>query len=139
MPAASRRNRAWQVSTPSRPAICERGVTSFTDEVPQPRGRDLSGQAKPREGTDFFATNVKACKDTGPEVRAVDFRLTGAGGTGQPTLPQTVYPDGFESLRKGCERGWIVFEVPDGSFPTSLQLEYEEKHVRLTWGFEGTG
>jgi hypothetical protein len=52
----------------------------------------------------------------------------------------------FDTARIGCERGWIMFELPESSKPTKLRFAFDdtgsnsgsvagrpETHERFTW------
>ena len=115
-------------------------------EVPRRRGRDLSGLATPAPGTRFVGVDVRACnEDGGPAIGPYSFKLElSGGGEGRLRFPQRVLEDDFETVRTGCERGWIVFEVPHGESAEALRFRFDdtasaapsrrrEKHSRFRW------
>src|SRR3954468_2019893 len=88
---------------------------------------DVTRMATPADGTRFVAFLVRACVRTRylPIVSESDFSVPLAGG-GQATakFPQTVFDEDFGLLGDaGCERGWVVFQVPRRRRAHALQFE----------------
>src|SRR5215211_4417158 len=118
-------------------------LIKFDAEVPAVR--DYSGLGAPGPGMRLFGVKTKVCNDRGRAIGAYDFGLELDGGDKtRLRFPQGSYSDGFEGLRDGCERGWIVFEGPAGSRAKSVTFSYDEtgsggpggekeKHARFRW------
>ena len=113
------------------------------DELEAGSVRATLKEASPRAGR--FGANVELCKDSGQSVNAFAFSLAlEGGGEARRVYPQRTYDDGFGPLRDGCESGWLVYDLPQGSKPSALKFEYEDtgqggaggddgEHVRLEW------
>jgi hypothetical protein len=110
----------------------------------RPPRHDVTGLATPSAGSRFFGVEVDVCNEAGLAIKPYDFQLEQDGGDKvHPHLPQTVYSDDFGGVRTGCERGWMLFEIPTGSRPTKLSFKYDdtgnarpsgkEKHARFSW------
>jgi hypothetical protein len=96
-----------------------------------PARHDVSGLATPRPGTHFAAFLIRMCIDTTglPTIAPQSFSLRLANGA-DATLkfPQGVFADDLDLLGEaGCERGHIVFQVPQDGRPTALRFG-------LDWG-----
>jgi hypothetical protein len=91
----------------------------------------------PPSGDTYAAIDASECVDypywSSPEADATDFRIRLSNGftvkpvtfVGTPTVPAlsaesalASYTSGFTS---GCDRGWIVFDIPDSVTPTFVQ------------------
>jgi hypothetical protein len=119
-------------------------ASRVSSEVPSPRN-DVTGLGSARPGNRLIGVHVKMCKSSGQAVNDSAFTLELEGGdSADHKFPQTAYPDGFDSLRSGCESGWLVFEAPRGARPSALAFEYEDtgqggpsgndgEHVKLKW------
>jgi hypothetical protein len=124
-------------------------LIKFDNEVPRREGRDITGLGTPSPGMRFFGFDVKACNDRGQAIGTFNFGLDLDGDDkAKVRFPQSVYPNGFESTRQGCERGWIVFEGPKGSQARKLTFKYDdsgsggpsgdtEKHAHFSWDLSG--
>src|SRR3954462_1390667 len=118
-------------------------VIKFATEVPT--RHDYSGLGAPGPGMRFFGVNAKVCNDRGQAIGAYDFGLALEGGEkAKLRFPQQSYSNGFDGLRDGCDRGWIVFEAPAGSRAKSVGFKYDdsgsagpsgasEKHASFRW------
>jgi hypothetical protein len=95
--------------------------------VPRPE-RDITGLSQPAPGFELVGARVGVCSNHGGATGPYDFGLRGDHGDGRLKFPERNYPDAFESLRDGCGKGWVVFELPRGSRPE-----------RVTYGFDDTG
>jgi hypothetical protein len=89
-------------------------------------GRDVTGLASPKPGTHFVAFLVRMCINTSnlPTISEQNFSvpLVG-GGEAAAKFPQTVYADDLDLLGEaGCERGYLVFQVPRGARPSDLRF-----------------
>jgi hypothetical protein len=78
--------------------------------------KDVTRMATPADGTRFVAFQVRMCVKTSglPILSDSNFTVPLAGG-GRAVLkfPQTVFADDLNLLGEpGCERGYIVFQVP---------------------------
>jgi hypothetical protein len=109
----------------------------------RPPSDDITGLSTPGPGMRFFGAKVKACGE-GQAIGTFAFRLArDGGGDVEPKFPEHVIPGGFDSVRTGCARGWLVFELPRDSQATQLKFKYDdtgsarpdgkEKHARFTW------
>jgi hypothetical protein len=88
--------------------------------------RDVSGLAAPEPGTHFTAFVVRMCVATIylPTIAPQNFHLVLADGTeASLKFPQTVFADDLDLLGEpGCERGYIVYQVPRSERPNSLRF-----------------
>lgn len=88
--------------------------------------RDPSGLATPRRGTHFAAFVVRMCITTVylPTIAPQSFHLILADGAeASLKFPQTVFADDLDLLGElGCERGYIVFQVPRRERPSALRF-----------------
>jgi len=74
-----------------------------------------------------LAARLKVCKDSGQSINAFAFGLElEGGGTAEHVYPQRAYADDFESLRDGCEQGWLVFKAPADAKPRAVTFNYED-------------
>ena len=115
-------------------------------KAPADKG-DITGLSTPRSGTRFVGVKVNVCNDSAQAIKPYDFELELDTGDSlhsvHPRLPVTIYSDDFETLRDGCERGWMVFELPEEARPEAVKFKYDdtgsasagdtEKHVRFRW------
>jgi hypothetical protein len=96
--------------------------------VPIPK-HDVTGLSLPGAGNTLFGARVRVCAEDEGAVVAADFGLDlEGGGHGQLKYPAHNFEHGFDSVRTGCDSGWLVFEVPAGT-PVK----------RVTFHFENTG
>ena len=114
-------------------------------EVPRAQGRDVTGLGSPSPGMRFFGVDVNVCNDRGQAIGTFDFALKLDGGDkARVRFPQSVYSNGFDTVRQGCGRGWIVFEGPKDSRAKTVTFKYDdtgsaqpsgdkEKHARFSW------
>ena len=118
-------------------------VTRVAQKVPSKEG-DITGLSTPGPGKRFIGVKVDVCNDSAQAIKPYDFELEPEGGDSvHPRLPQKVFSDDFEGLRDGCERGWMIFEVPEEARPKAVKFKYDdtgsaspgdtEKHVRFRW------
>jgi hypothetical protein len=117
------------------------------DERPPVPKHDVTGLSSPARGDRLIAARVHICSKQGAAIGTFDFALSLAGGgDARVKFPQTNYPDGFDSLRTGCSRGWIVFELPSGKQPSKVRFAFDdtgasngsfggrsESHERFSW------
>lgn len=80
---------------------------------------------RPKAGTTYSAIDVEGCAGTKPDsfgLNPFDFSLAMSDNTrAQPTLPVKTPALNSESQAAGvCNRGWVTFEVPDGSTPATV-------------------
>jgi hypothetical protein len=120
-------------------------VSRVDSEVRGPSGRDFSGLGTPADGMRFFGVKVKVCTDRGQAIGTFNFKLDLDGDdTARSRFPQSVYSDGFDTVRDGCGSGWLVFEGSKGSTPEKVSFKYDdtgsarpgadkEKHARFSW------
>jgi hypothetical protein len=94
-----------------------------------PAQRDVSGLATPQPGTHFAAFVVRMCIATIdlPTIAPQSFHVILANGAEAPLkFPQTVFADDLSLLGEpGCERGHIVFQVPQSQRPSALRFGLE--------------
>jgi hypothetical protein len=117
------------------------------DRRPPVPGDDVTGLSSPAPGNRLIAARVRVCNKYDFAVGTYDFGLTlDGGGDGAVKFPQMNYPDGFDSVRTGCARGWIVFELPISRKPAKIRFAYDdtgsggsnvsgrpESHERFSW------
>ena len=89
---------------------------------------DLSGLSSPRPGHKLVGARVRVCSDHGAAIGTYDFGVETTAGEGRVKFPALNYDDRFESLRDGCESGWLVLEIPR-----------ESRVAKITFRFEDTG
>jgi hypothetical protein len=107
---------------------------------------DITGLSTPRPGDRLIAARVRVCNEYGFAIGTYDFGLSlNGGGDGLVKFPQMNYADGFDSVRSGCTRGWIVFELPLRGQPLKIRFAYDdsgspkaggnrqESHERFSW------
>ena len=119
-------------------------LIKFDAEVPSRKRRDVTGLGTPGAGNRFYGADVKVCNDRGQAIGTFNFGLEVEGGKATVRFPQSVYSNGFDSVRATCGRGWIVFEAPSGSQARRLTFRYDdtgsnqpsgnrEKHAHFSW------
>jgi hypothetical protein len=92
----------------------------------------------------FAAADVAVCNDTGAAAIAWRFELRLADGASvHPHGPTSVYDDALETVRDGCDRGWVVWQIPAAATAESVYYEFdwsrqtattrEEEHDRFHW------
>lgn len=108
---------------------------------------DVTGLGTPAAGHRLIAARVRICSNVGPAIGTWDFGLSlSDGSSALIKFPQENYADGFDSVRTGCERGWVVFELPASSRPTKIRFAFDdsgsgsgtvagrpETHERFSW------
>jgi hypothetical protein len=93
-------------------------VTEFSSEVPG---------SKPDAGRRYFGARLEVCKDSEQSINAFAFGLSLDGdGEADHVYPQRAYDESFDSLRDGCEEGWLVFNAPADSKPSAVKFKYED-------------
>ena len=121
-------------------------VDRLDPRPPIPR-HDVTGLSRPYPGNRLIAAHVHVCTNIGPAIGSWDFSV-GFNGDGHSMVNnvETNYPQRFDSLDTGCSVGWIVFQVPLASRPSSINFKFDdtgsaagpyggrpEKHVRFSW------
>jgi hypothetical protein len=66
------------------------------------------------------------CSDHGGAIGTYDFGVETSGGEGRVKFPALNYDDRFESLRDGCEAGWLVLEIPRESTLRKITFRFED-------------
>ena len=119
--------------------------TTSGADVPAPKHPDVTGFDSPGSGNRFAAAHVSLCTDSGQAIRGYDFVLHFDGGEAHPKQPQSLFDDDFDVVRDDCERGWLVYAIPEDSEATELDFEYENtgsaagaygdrgSHLRFRW------
>jgi hypothetical protein len=114
---------------------------------PPAPGDDVTGLSSPAPGNRLIAARVRVCNKYDFAVGTYDFGLSlDGGGEGTVKFPQMNYADGFDHVRTGCARGWIVFELPSSRKPSKIHFAYDdtgsggsnmsgrpESHERFSW------
>lgn len=106
--------------------------------------RDVTGLGAAGRGMRLVAADVGLCNRSGQAVVAYHFTLEHTGGTAHPRYPQSALSHGFESVRDGCEHGWIVFAIPGDAEAQRLRYRFDdtgtarpgdrrEEHDRFDW------
>jgi hypothetical protein len=100
-------------------------LVRYLPRVRAKRG-DVSGLATPRRGTHFAAFLLRECVKTLylPTLSSNAYSVTLPGGAlAAPKFPQDVFADDLGLLGEpGCERGYLVFQVPNGKRPSQLRF-----------------
>jgi hypothetical protein len=119
-----------------------------------PAASDVSGLATPADGTHFAAFLVRMCVDTSglPILSERNFSVPLVkGGEAELKFPQSVLAPDLNLLGEpGCERGYVVFQVPKGRRASDLKFELSvskgdaqgythNTHVRFDWALPGSG
>jgi hypothetical protein len=102
-------------------------VKKLDGHVPVPAS-DLSGLSSPGSGRRLIGARVRVCSDHGGAIGTYDFGVETSAGEGRVKFPALNYDDRFESLRGGCDSGWLVLEIPR-----------ESRLEKITFRFEDTG
>ena len=102
-------------------------VRKLDRHVPVPES-DLSGLSSPRAGSKLIGARVRVCSNHGGAIGTYDFGVETSAGEGRVKFPALNYDDRFESLRDGCDSGWVVIEIPR-----------ESRLEKITFRFEDTG
>jgi hypothetical protein len=94
-----------------------------------PARRDVTGLATPQPRTHFAAFLIRVCISTLylPTIGPQNFHLILANGEeARLKFPQTVFADDLDLLGEpGCERGHIVFQVPQSRRPNALKFDLD--------------
>jgi len=85
------------------------------DADPPVPAHDVTGLSQPRPGTRLFGAHVRVCPSDTGAVNPTSFGLDVAGGSATLKYPERNYDHGYDAVRSGCGRGWVVFEVPSGA------------------------
>jgi hypothetical protein len=119
-------------------------VSKVSSQVPRASG-DVTGLSSAGPGNRLLGVHLNMCKTSEQAVNTAAFELELEGGDkAGHKFPQTAYSDSFESVRKGCERGWMVFEAPRSASPSAVAFKYDDtgqsgpsgndgEHVRFKW------
>ena len=94
-------------------------------ETPVPK-KDVTGLSVPRSGHRLVGVLVNVCSDYGAAIGPYDFKLETSEGSGRPKFPSSNYREEFETLRDGCKRGWIVYEIPRGASPQKVKFDFSD-------------
>lgn len=125
-------------------------VTLLAVDRRPPQRRDVTGLGAAAPGFRLVGAHVRACTDRDQAVGVWQFgvRLAGGASGARIKYPQTIYADGFDHVRSGCDDGWVVFEVPDGATPSAITFGHDDTgtsgpyrgmggmpaiHARFTW------
>jgi hypothetical protein len=93
--------------------------------TPVPRS-DVTGLSLPSSGHRLVGVLVNVCNDYGAVAQQADFALDTSAGEGRPKYTARNYRDRFDPVRDDCERGWIVYEIPEESRPTKVRFAFDE-------------
>ncbi|HKP90055.1 MAG TPA: hypothetical protein VJT75_08790 [Thermoleophilaceae bacterium] len=100
-------------------------VKRLDRHVPVPES-DLSGLSSPRAGHRLVGARVRVCSDHGQAIGTYDFGVESSAGEARVKFPALNYDDRFESVRDGCEAGWLVLEIPRDSNVTTVTFRFED-------------
>jgi hypothetical protein len=100
-------------------------VKRLDRHVPVPES-DVSGLSSPRAGHKLVGARVRVCSNHGAAIGTYDFGVETSAGEGRVKFPALNYGDRFESLRDGCDSGWIVLEIPRDSSLTEITFRFED-------------
>jgi hypothetical protein len=121
-------------------------VDRYQAHPPIPAG-DVTGLSRPAPGNRLVAAHVHMCSTIGPAIGGWDFSVSfRGGGRGTENYAETNYPQRLDSINTGCSAGWIVFQVPERSRPSSINFAFDdsgdaasayptrgETHARFSW------
>lgn len=125
-------------------------VTVLAVDRRPPQRDDVTGLGRAAAGYRLVGAQVRACttRDQAVGVWQFGIRLADGASGARTKYPQTLYADGFDHVRSGCDDGWIVFEIPDGTTPSAITFGHDdtgtagpyrglggqsEIHARFTW------
>jgi hypothetical protein len=94
------------------------------DRHPPVPADDLSGLSSPAPGKRLVGARVRVCSNHGQAIGTYDFDAETSAGDGRVKFPAQNYADPFESLRDGCDSGWLVLEIPRGSDLTRVRFRF---------------
>jgi hypothetical protein len=100
-------------------------VERIDRETRVPKG-DITGLSVPRSGYRLVGVLVNVCTDYGSAIGQYDFKLETSDGPGRLKFPANNYREDFSTVRDGCKRGWIVYEIPRGSSPTEVRFAFDD-------------
>lgn len=105
-------------------------LLDFVPRVPDKRlGHDNSGLNAPARGMRFAAADVALCNDTGAAAIEWAFTLRLAdGSTVHPSIASSVYPDMMQTVRNGCDSGWLIYPVPARAKAVALRYRFDYSH-----------
>jgi hypothetical protein len=105
-------------------------LLQWVPSVPEKRlGHGVTGLNRPGNRMRFAAVDVALCNDTGAAAIAWRFELRLADGSSvHPKVPTSIYGDALDVVRDGCDRGWIVYEVPADARAKTLHYEFDWSH-----------
>lgn len=91
---------------------------------------DITGLSVPGDGYRLVGMLVNVCSDHGSAIGPWHFKLETSAGEGRPKYTANNYRRSFDSLREGCKRGWIVYEIPRESSPTEASFAFDHSGRR---------
>jgi hypothetical protein len=105
-------------------------LLTFVPEVPERRlGHDVTGLNAPGRGMRFAAADFAVCNQTGAAAIPWRFELRlGDGSSVHPHGAMSVYDDALEMVRDGCDRGWVVWQIPAQATAKSVYYEFDWSH-----------
>ena len=96
------------------------------DRHPPVPDDDVSGLSSPGAGNRLLGARVRVCSNHGQAIGTYDFGVETSSGDGRVKFPAQNYADAFESLRDGCDSGWIVLEIPRASDLTQVRFRFQD-------------
>jgi hypothetical protein len=105
-------------------------LLAWVPTVPAKRlGHDITGLSTPAHGMRFAAADIALCNDTGAAAIAWHFELRlDDSSSVHPQTASQVYDDQLDTVRDGCDRGWIVYQVPKAAKVKTLHYEFDWSH-----------
>lgn len=87
---------------------------------------DVSGLSSPAPGSKLVGARVRVCSNHGQAIGTYDFGADSSAGKASVKFPAQNYGDPFESLRDGCDTGWLVLQIPRDSNLTRVRFRFED-------------
>lgn len=122
-------------------------VSDWNPATALPGGQPIPGITAPRPGYRFASANALVCVGPNGFSGAGDFTVRMADGTDErAVITQRVVPGGLGTVAQGqCQRGSLVFELPEGGQPVAVVLNGRDSAgfanplapVRLEWTLPG--
>jgi hypothetical protein len=112
------------------------------------QGDDVSGLSSPAPGKRLVGARVRVCSNHGQAIGTYDFGVDTSAGDGRVKFPAQNYDDPFESMRNGCDGGWLVLEIPRDSNLTRIRFRFldtgsnqpgdnSDVNARFSWNVPG--
>jgi hypothetical protein len=100
-------------------------VEKVDRRVPQPK-RDITGLSLPSDGYRLVGVRVNVCSGYAAAIGNFSFSLESSDGDARPKHTARNYGSMFRGVRDDCERGWLVYEIPEEARPTKVRFKFDE-------------